>query len=35
MTSKITKPHSFGIWGNTDKQRFWELLETLLKRAEK
>ena len=35
MTNKITKPHSFGIWGNTDKPRFWELLDPLLKWAEK
>ena len=35
MTNKITKPHSFGIWGNTDKLRFWELLDPLLKWAEK
>ena len=35
MTNKITKPHSFGIWGNTDKPRFWELLDPLLKWAKK
>ena len=34
MTKEITKPHSFGIWGNTDKPRFWELLEPILKWAE-
>ena len=34
MTKKITKPHSFGIWGNTDKPKFWELLEPILKWAE-
>ena len=28
------KPQSFGIWGNTDKPRFWELLEPILKWAE-
>lgn len=30
----FTKPQSFGIWGNTDKPRFWELLEPILKWAE-
>ena len=35
MTNKITKQHSFGIWGNTDKPRFWELLDPLLKWADK
>ena len=34
MTKEITKPHSFGIWGNTDKPKFWELLEPILKWAE-
>ena len=34
MTNKIIKPHSFGIWGNTDKPRFWELLGPILKWAE-
>ncbi len=23
-------PKSFGIWGNTDKGKFWELLEPIL-----
>jgi NAD+ kinase len=34
MTKEITKPHSFGIWGNTDKPKFWELFEPILKWAE-
>ena len=33
MTNTMTKPHSFGIWGNTDKPRFWELLNPILKWA--
>ena len=34
MMEAFTKPQSFGIWGNTDKPRFWELLEPILKWAE-
>ena len=34
MTKEITKPYSFGIWGNTDKPRFWELLGPIFKWAE-
>ena len=30
----FTKPQSIGIWGNTDKPKFWELLEPILKWAE-
>lgn len=30
MTKQIKKPTSFGIWGNTDKPRFWELLNPIL-----
>ena len=28
-------PKSFGIWGNTDKGKFWELLEPILAKARK
>ncbi|MGY8780554.1 MAG: NAD(+)/NADH kinase [Fidelibacterota bacterium] len=30
MSTKVKKPKSFGIWGNTDKPRFWELLNPIL-----
>ena len=28
--SNNKSPKSFGIWGNTDKGKFWELLEPIL-----
>ena len=30
MSNKVRKPKSFGIWGNTDKPRFWELLDPIM-----
>ena len=30
MANKVRKPKSFGIWGNTDKPRFWELLDSIM-----
>ena len=30
MGNKVRKPKSFGIWGNTDKPRFWELLDPIM-----
>ena len=30
MVKRVKKPKSFGIWGNTDKPRFWELLDPIL-----
>ena len=33
MSNSINKPNSFGIWGNTDKPRFWELLDPILEWA--
>ena len=30
MAHRVKKPKSFGIWGNTDKPRFWELLDPIL-----
>ena len=30
MSKHVKKPKSFGIWGNTDKPRFWELLNPIL-----
>ena len=30
MSKPVKKPKSFGIWGNTDKPRFWELLNPIL-----
>ena len=30
MSKKVRKPKSFGIWGNTDKPRFWELLDPIM-----
>ncbi|MEA1880977.1 MAG: NAD(+)/NADH kinase [Candidatus Marinimicrobia bacterium] len=30
MAHKVRKPKSFGIWGNTEKPRFWELLEPIM-----
>ena len=30
MSNKVRKPKSFGIWGNTDKPRFWELLDSIM-----
>jgi len=30
MANKVRKPKSFGIWGNTDKPRFWELLGSIM-----
>ena len=33
MSNYIVKPKSFGIWGNTDKPRFWELLDPILEWA--
>lgn len=30
MANKVRKPKSFGIWGNTDKPRFWELLDPIM-----
>ena len=30
MSKKVRKPKSFGIWGNTDKPRFWELLDSIM-----
>ena len=30
MAHKVRKPKSFGIWGNTDKPRFWELLDPIM-----
>ena len=28
------KPLSVGIWGNTDKEKFWELLNPIIKWAD-
>ena len=30
MSTQIKKPKSLGIWGNTDKPRFWELLAPIM-----
>ena len=30
MSNPDKKPKLFGIWGNTDKPRFWELLNPIL-----
>ncbi len=30
MPARVKKPKSFGIWGNTDKPRFWELLKPIM-----
>jgi len=35
MPTSMKKPKSFGIWGNTDKPRFWELLEPIIDWAAK
>ena len=35
MAHRVKKPKSIGIWGNTDKPRFWELLDPILAWANK
>ena len=30
MSARVKKPKSLGIWGNTDKPRFWELLPPIM-----
>ena len=34
MSASVKKPKSFGIWGNTDKTRFWKLLDPIMEWAE-
>jgi len=34
MSAPVKKPKSFGIWGNTDKIRFWKLLDPIMEWAE-
>jgi NAD+ kinase len=34
MSAPVKKPKSFGIWGNTDKTRFWKLLDPIMEWAE-